>query len=210
MPDTPTTYTADGTPVITYTTAEWDEMRAANAARDPEEDARERAARQAKWVADRKAYEAAQAKAAEEAAAKAAAETKAPTTRVRRLGRLLANAARSVVAPATLVTDKATTTRPTTPPAPAATSPEAARLLEAAADAFTTHWPNEEARQDELITWIAKTAAAQHPRLTEEQLHTATEQAITAAPTIPPGTTRSQYARCLHAAAQQLRNGGDR
>lgn len=53
--------TTDGTPVITLTNTEWDDLRARNAARDPEEAARERAARQAQWVADRKAYEAAQA-----------------------------------------------------------------------------------------------------------------------------------------------------
>src|SRR5688500_9580410 len=77
-----TTYPTDGTPVITLTPAEWDNLRAANALRDPDADAAERAARQAQWSADRKAYEAAQAAKAE-AQAQPAPRTKADRSTAR-------------------------------------------------------------------------------------------------------------------------------
>lgn len=94
--------TADGTPVIIRTNAEWDTLRAQTATRNPDDVARQLAERKAAWSQQRKAYEAAQTKAVEVKKAKTA------TARVRRFARLAADAARSVITPAALIADQLT------------------------------------------------------------------------------------------------------
>lgn len=94
------------TPVITRTATEWDNLRTELGYRPADEVAAELEARKAAWSQQRKAYEAAQDQAHAEAQEQQARLDR--VARVRHLGRLATDALRSVVTPATLITDKAT------------------------------------------------------------------------------------------------------
>lgn len=88
------------------------------------------------------------------------------------------------------------------PPATAAPTPQAARLLEAAADRLTATDPDGRVTQVQLLARFTATAYAATPRLPEEQLHAAVREALHLAPPVRERITRGEYALLLRRAAQ--------
>lgn len=127
--------TQQPTPVHTRTATEWDNLRAELGYRPADEVAAELETRKAAWSQQRKAYEATLDQAHAEAQKQQARHDHAAhthhtrhATRVARVRRLITDATRSLITPATLITNKATKQpTPSTDPWPTAPLPPAAR-----------------------------------------------------------------------------------
>jgi hypothetical protein len=88
------------------------------------------------------------------------------------------------------------------PPAPAAPTPQAARLLCAAADRLTATDPDGPVNRVQLLARFTATAYTQQPRLPEPELHAAVREALHHAPPVRERITRGEYAALLRLTAQ--------
>lgn len=88
------------------------------------------------------------------------------------------------------------------PPPSAAPTPQAVRLLNAAADRLSATDPDAPVNRVQLLARFTATAYTAVPRMPEDELHAAVREALAAAPPVRERTTRGEYSACLRLAAQ--------